>query len=202
MDQAERAQFYEVRHVDEKIIEMLRELDRARWGDRRKMRSDGNHPKRRTVDTKEIFVPIQELRMMREGTVTARVATGPITVTQKAEALFRSFLKDAPCERLACMTLDSGFEMIGISKVTDGDIDEIKFYPAAIFTRVLGDGAKYFILAHNHPRGDPTPSREDMSALEELRVIAKMLDRPMLDFMIIGSEGRYYSHRELNYDLA
>jgi DNA repair protein RadC len=45
------------------------------------------------------------------------------------------------------------------------------------------------IIAHNHPSGDPTPSREDIAVTDRLVKAGKVMDIPVLDHVIIGSDG-------------
>jgi DNA repair protein RadC len=46
--------------------------------------------------------------------------------------------------------------------------------------------ATSFILIHNHPQGDPTPSESDLEAVEELKEQAKVMNVKLLDFLIVG----------------
>lgn len=50
-------------------------------------------------------------------------------------------------------------------------------------------------MAHNHPSGDPKPSREDIELTKQLIAAGKALCIPVLDHLIIG-DGRYYSFQE------
>ena len=57
----------------------------------------------------------------------------------------------------------------------------------AIFREALKAGAEEIIVAHNHPSGDPTPSRADIAATKELRALASRLGVPLVDHIIMGS---------------
>lgn len=52
-----------------------------------------------------------------------------------------------------------------------------------------------FVVVHNHPSGDPTPSKLDIDAAKTIDEIGQLIDIPMQDFMMIGSE-TYYSVKE------
>ena len=58
---------------------------------------------------------------------------------------------------------------------------------------LLTEGA--FVVVHNHPSGDPTPSKLDIDAAKTIDEIGQLIDIPMQDFMMIGSE-TYYSVKE------
>ena len=56
------------------------------------------------------------------------------------------------------------------------------------------------LLVHNHPSGDPTPSRADVELTENVRVMGEKMEIPLLDHIIIG-DNRYTSFREKNFYL-
>ena len=57
--------------------------------------------------------------------------------------------------------------------------------------------ARYFILVHNHPKGDSKPSPEDRAAIEQVIAASRHMKIAFLDFVIIG-DGRYWSYAEEN----
>ena len=59
--------------------------------------------------------------------------------------------------------------------------------PGAIFREALKAGAEEIIVAHNHPSGDLTPSKADVSATKKLRAAAQLLGVTLLDHLIIGA---------------
>lgn len=64
-----------------------------------------------------------------------------------------------------------------------------------IAQKVLILNAGAFVVVHNHPSGDPTPSKLDIDAAKTIDEIGQLIDIPMKDFMMIGSE-TYYSIKE------
>ena len=60
----------------------------------------------------------------------------------------------------------------------------------AIFREALKAGAEEIIVAHNHPSGDPTPSKADRAATAELKDLAARLGVAFLDHIILGAEER------------
>ena len=56
--------------------------------------------------------------------------------------------------------------------------------------------AAAIVLAHNHPSGDPTPSRDDVALTKRLVEAGELLGIPVLDHVIIGDAGRYCSFKE------
>jgi DNA repair protein RadC len=76
-----------------------------------------------------------------------------------------------------------------------GNINQIQVRLAEIFKPAIRYNAAGFILAHNHPSSDPTPSPEDLHMSEEAFVLARKLGVDLLDHLVIG-DGVYFSMRE------
>jgi DNA repair protein RadC len=60
----------------------------------------------------------------------------------------------------------------------------------------LTPGTTALLVVHNHPSGDPTPSPDDARLTLRLAQAADVLDMPLLDHLIVGDAGRYFSFRE------
>lgn len=66
----------------------------------------------------------------------------------------------------------------------------------AIFTRLLLSGARGFVLVHNHPSGDSTPSAIDISNTKKVKEGAELLTIELFDHIIVGADATYCSLRE------
>lgn len=73
-----------------------------------------------------------------------------------------------------------------------GDVDSAAVYPRQVFRSALMNNAVSIICAHNHPTGDPEPSRGDRDITKQLVRGGKLLGIKILDHIIVG-DGRYYS---------
>lgn len=60
---------------------------------------------------------------------------------------------------------------------------------------LLCNAASIFVL-HNHPSGDPTPSTEDKKVTKTLIQAGELMEVPLLDHVIVGESGKYYSMKE------
>lgn len=76
--------------------------------------------------------------------------------------------------------------------ISIGSLDANILHPREIFRPAIEYGAYAIIIAHNHPSGDPEPSRSDRTATRELLKIAELLQIPLLDHIIVG-KGSYFS---------
>ena len=101
---------------------------------------------------------------------------------------FLRCLEDQDKERFLSILLDAKFRVIGVDEVSVGNFDFTVVDPREIFKTALVCNAVGIILAHNHPSGDPTPSKEDIRITKELKEGAKLLGLDLLDHVIIGYE--------------
>ncbi|GIX05679.1 MAG: UPF0758 protein [Candidatus Poribacteria bacterium] len=76
-----------------------------------------------------------------------------------------------------------------------GTLNASVIHPREIFHFAIDNSAASLILAHNHPSGDPEPSREDIAVTKRVVEAGRLLEIPVLDHIIIG-EGRYCSLKE------
>jgi DNA repair protein RadC len=68
-----------------------------------------------------------------------------------------------------------------------GTVDHTPVYPREVVKRALELGASALILVHNHPSGDPTPSRTDIAMTREIQAAAKALKIELHDHLVIGN---------------
>ncbi len=95
-------------------------------------------------------------------------------------------------EELLVLSLDTKHYVIGEENVYKGTINSSNIRVAEIFKKPLLLNAASFVLVHNHPSGDPTPSAADIVTTRNVIAAGKTLDLPMLDHLIIGA-GTYIS---------
>lgn len=98
-------------------------------------------------------------------------------------------------EYLYLLCADIKMHVTGIFEISHGTVSASLVSPREIFVRACLSGATYIVLAHNHPSGDPTPSKEDISVCERIKQAGKLMDIGLVDIIIVG-DGRYYSLRE------
>jgi DNA repair protein RadC len=71
--------------------------------------------------------------------------------------------------------------------VSEGTLTTALVHPREVFAPAIRDRAAALILVHNHPSGDPTPSREDLRLTRQLADAGKLLDIAVHDHIIIGN---------------
>ena len=92
-------------------------------------------------------------------------------------------------EEFRVLFLDRKNVLVADEVQSRGTVDHAPVYPREIVRRALEHGASAIILVHNHPSGDPTPSRADIEMTREIAAAAKALKIAMHDHLVIGRGG-------------
>lgn len=118
-----------------------------------------------------------------------------IASPQKLISYLRSSMSSLRDEQFRAVYLNAKNELLHDEILHEGTVDQTAVYPRKIVERALAAGAVSIILVHNHPSGDPCPSRHDMRLTETLVQATKLLSIRVHDHIIIGRNG-YYSFAE------
>ena len=115
----------------------------------------------------------------------------PLTSTAEAvrfcETHFRRLMSEGLQEEFHVVTLNTKHRMIRSHLVTVGTLDSSLVHPREVFRVAVRDSAAAVIAAHNHPSGDPTPSREDVAVTDRLTEAGRLLGIPLLDHVVLGA---------------
>jgi DNA repair protein RadC len=103
-------------------------------------------------------------------------------------------MENLTIEQLRLLFLDRQHRLIRDEVQNQGTIDHTPVYIREIIKRALELGASGLIIVHNHPSGDPTPSRSDITITQDLREAAETVSLFVMDHIIVG-KGAYYSFR-------
>ena len=122
-------------------------------------------------------------RISREGTAEHVRMNSPDTIAD----FFREDMRYLKRERVMAAFFNSAGELVGESLISEGTVNCSLVSPREVFIEALNCGAVYFVLLHNHPSGDPEPSREDLRITEDLHILGKMIGIPLKDHIIIGN---------------
>ncbi|MCH4269675.1 MAG: DNA repair protein RadC [Brevundimonas sp.] len=104
-------------------------------------------------------------------------------------AYLRAALAHAPREQFRILYLDKRNILIREEFRADGTVDHAPVYPREVVRRALELSASAMILVHNHPSGDPTPSRADIDMTRKIIDAAKVFGIEVHDHVIVGREG-------------
>ena len=110
--------------------------------------------------------------------------------------ILKEELKLEKKEILKVILLNNKNKILNIVNVAKGTQNSVSAGPKEVLTEAIKRGAIGFILVHNHPSGDPTPSKEDISYTNRVNEASNILGVQFLDHIIIGDE-KYISLREM-----
>lgn len=95
-------------------------------------------------------------------------------------------------ETVICMMLDTATHLLGERQLTRGTVNQSLLSPREVFLAALEFHAVQIILVHNHPSGDPEPSREDILVTKRIQMAGELIGICLLDHIVIGDR-RYTS---------
>ncbi|MDW7731242.1 MAG: DNA repair protein RadC [Methanolobus sp.] len=107
-------------------------------------------------------------------------------------------MREQKRERLVALLLDTKNHVLREEVISIGSLNANIVHPREVFKAALMESCASVILSHNHPSGDPTPSREDIAVTEKLVEGGKLLGIDVLDHVVIG-DGRYVSLKDEGY---
>lgn len=100
-------------------------------------------------------------------------------------------------ENFNVVLLDTKNKVISVENITKGIVNASLVHPREVFKVAIRKNSTSMILAHNHPSGDPTPSKEDRSITKRLVETGEIVGIHVLDHIIIG-DGNYLSFKEMD----
>lgn len=109
---------------------------------------------------------------------------GPEDVARFAMPRFRHETK----EHFSVMLLNTKNHVLAMPEISKGSLTASIVHPREVFETAVRHSAASMILLHNHPSGDPSPSREDIAVTKKLVEAGEVMDIPVLDHIIIGND--------------
>lgn len=124
-------------------------------------------------------------------TTTVHESAGPYLSgrpLKSSDAVFELFryLQQETKELMFSVHLDSKNQLLCVELVSVGSLNASTVHPREVFKSVLLSSAAGLIMIHNHPSGDPTPSREDHDITKRLKEASELLGIRLLDHIVIG----------------
>ena len=102
--------------------------------------------------------------------------------------LLRNEMKHERRELIKMIMLDQKNRIVKIVDLKEGGTSEINVNPTRIMQEVIKEQVSKFILVHNHPSGDSTPSKADIEFTNRIQMCAQLLNVKLLDHVVIGDE--------------
>lgn len=104
-------------------------------------------------------------------------------------------MREQKKEKFVTLCLDTKNQVLKEDVISVGSLNASIVHPREVFKASLMESSASVIMIHNHPSGDPSPSKEDIMVTEKLIEGGKLLGIDVLDHIIIG-DGRYVSLKD------
>ena len=129
--------------------------------------------------------------------VIARPSTRSRALRGSAEAWYfcKERLRERDKESFLVVALDARNRPVGEEIVSTGTLTQSLVHPREVFAPLLRHGAASFLVAHNHPSGDPRPSNDDHHVTSRLKDCAEIFSIPLLDHLVV-TDNQYHSYAD------
>ena len=133
-------------------------------------------------------VPLYTTRLVRERTFTFPTRDQVRSPTDAA-VILRAYFEDRDREEFLVVFLDTANTLVGIHVASVGGLAASIVEPRQVFKAAVLANAAAVLLAHNHPSGNPEPSREDVAVTRQLVEAGKVMGIPVHDHLIVTDHG-------------
>ena len=104
-------------------------------------------------------------------------------------AHYRARLAYAPVEEFWVLGLDVRHRLLFEACIARGCLTGVEVHPREVFRPLIRSSAAAALVCHNHPSGDPTPSRQDLELTRRLKEVGELCGIAVLDHVVVGAEG-------------
>lgn len=147
-----------------------------------------DRPVKGIADAKLLKIAAAFRFVMRVRSSVADLRAYNLRSSSAAYEVFRKVVEDAPeKEHFFVLPMDSGFHAICEPvDVSQGSVSRTPVHPRDVFCEAVRYRAYAVLVAHNHPSGDPEPSKEDIEITERLIETGKLLGIRLIDHIVLG----------------
>ena len=139
-------------------------------------------------------VNIVSLKLVKEASVLYKPRY--INSPHDAAQLITPFIAELDREKVIVICLDVKNQPTTIATVSVGNLSSSLVHPREVFKTAILANAAGIVVAHNHPSGDLTPSKDDINVTKRLQKAGEILGVDILDHVIVGPNQGYISFRE------
>lgn len=136
------------------------------------------------IKAARIFAGIELGKRVASKPKTARAV---IRSSEDVAGIFMEELRYEKREHFKALLLNSKGELLSVETISVGELTAAPVHPREVFNKAVRKSAAAIIFVHNHPSGDPTPSKEDVETTQRLVSCGKLLGIQVVDHVVIGA---------------
>jgi DNA repair protein RadC len=136
------------------------------------------------------IIPKYTCRLVRDGAIA--VAVQEVHTAIDAAEIFFELMRGLDRERMYSLYLNGGNKAIGVECVSMGGLHGCAVTARDVLCGAFISSASAVIVAHNHPSGDPHPSREDIAFTATLRRAGEIIGVQIVDHLVVCPESRSF----------
>lgn len=136
--------------------------------------------------TRAILQPPAVVTLLCEVPLSTYTDRTEITSPDQAYEAIEPLLRGLDREAGVVVSVDTKHRILAVDTVSVGSVSHTFLAPREILRTVLTRGASAFFVAHNHPSGDPTPSRDDILVTKRLASAGEVVGIELLDHLVVG----------------
>lgn len=126
--------------------------------------------------------------------IKERPTENPMSSPNAIYDLFKDYFSGLTREHFEVLHLDTKNKVIGKEVISIGTLDATVVHARDIFKSAIIQNSASIILMHNHPSGDPNPSRDDLKTSEKIKSVGEIVGIKVLDHIIFGDY--FYSMKQ------
>lgn len=134
---------------------------------------------------------IEALRALAKSGGSYRQLSDRVTCSKEVAEHFRPKIGPELSEVVIVVGLDCKNRIVESWCVSRGDTSASVLSPRQVFRPLLLNACTSFVLVHNHPSGEPSPSAEDVGITNRLRKVGELVGIQLLDHIIVAAEGHF-----------
>lgn len=143
------------------------------------------------------YEELQKARKLAIALARVEIRNRPVLTQYKAIIQYcRTFLAGERREQFFALFLNKADKLIASQCLQSGTIDHVFVYPRELFNLAMEHAAASIILVHNHPGGNPQPSRADIAMTKTISMVGRHMGIKLKDHIIVGKSGTYSFRQE------
>lgn len=144
------------------------------------------------TDKSDCFIEVVNIQLVADKKI---YCDEPLNSPEAAVNVLSNEIRKFNRECFAMINLQSDFKVINFNICSIGSINATIASPAEVFKCALLANAARLIILHNHPSGDPKPSKDDIDVTKRIDEGCRLMGLDFVDHIIVGDKDRFYSFK-------